>query len=140
LILIHDHNAVTLDAMAAASQSEDVAARFAAYGFEVHQVDGHDMNAFLATFEKAKASTSGKPQFIQAKTLIGKGIPEVAGTQKAHGEGGAKFAEAARKNLGLPAEHFYVSAEVRSFFAEHRQTLDATYDSWKKTFDAWKAA
>ena len=45
---------------------------------------------------------SGKPQLIIAKTLIGKGIPEVAGTQKAHGEGGAKFVDAARKGLGLP--------------------------------------
>ena len=73
-------------------------------------VDGHEMEAFFAAFERAKRAGSGKPQLIIAKTLIGKGIPEVEGTQKAHGEGGAKFADAARKGLGLPAEPYYVCA------------------------------
>ena len=101
LILIYDSNAVTLDAMAKETQSEDTAKRFEAIGFDVQTVDGHEMEAFLAAFERAKKAGSGKPQLIIAKTLIGKGIPEVEGTQKAHGEGGAKFADAARKALGL---------------------------------------
>ena len=140
LILIYDSNAVTLDAMAEATQSLDAAKRFEALGYDVVTVDGQDMNLFHDAFERAKKAGSGKPQLIIAKTLIGKGIPEVAGTQKAHGEGGAKFADEARKNLGLPAEHFFVSTEVKAYFAEHGKTLDAAYDTWKKTFDAWKAA
>ena len=140
LILIYDSNAVTLDAMAEATQSLDAAKRFEALGYDVVTVDGQDMNLFHDAFERAKKAGSGKPQLIIAKTLIGKGIPEVAGTQKAHGEGGAKFADEARKNLGLPAEHFFVSPEVKAYFAEHGKTLDAAYDTWKKTFDAWKAA
>ena len=140
LILIYDSNAVTLDAMAEATQSLDAAKRFEAIGYDVMTVDGQDMGLFHDAFERAKKAGSGKPQLIIAKTLIGKGIPEVAGTQKAHGEGGAKFADEARKNLGLPAEHFFVSPEVKSYFAEHKKTLDAAYDTWKKTFDAWKAA
>jgi transketolase len=139
LILIYDYNAVTLDAMADATQSLDAAKRFDALGYGVQTIDGHDMDAFLAAYETAKKA-EGKPQIIIAKTLIGKGIPEVAGTQKAHGEGGAKFADAARKNLGLPAEHFFVSPEVTAFFADHRKTLDAGYEGWKKTFDAWRSA
>ncbi len=140
LILIYDSNAVTLDAMAEATQSLDAAKRFEALGYDVMTVDGQDMDVFHDAFERAKKAGSGKPQIIIAKTLIGKGIPEVAGTQKAHGEGGAKFADEARKNLGLPAEHFFVSPEVKAFFADHAKTLDAAYESWKKTFDAWKAA
>jgi transketolase len=140
LILIYDSNAVTLDAMAEATQSLDAAKRFEALGYDVETVDGHDMELFLTAFERAKKAGSGKPQLIIAKTLIGKGIPEVAGTQKAHGEGGAKFSDAARKNLGLPAEHFFVSPEVRSYFAEHGAALGAQYEAWTKTFDAWKAA
>ena len=140
LILIYDSNDVTLDAMAAASQSEDAAKRFEAIEWNVQTVDGHDMAAFLAAFEKAKAAT-GKPQLIIAKTLIGKGIVEVAGTAKAHGEGGAKFIEGARKALGLPEnEHFFVSAESRSYFAEHAKSLAAQYDAWKTTFAAWQTA
>ena len=82
--------------MADASQSESVIDRFAAYGFAVERIeDGHDMAAISAALERARANTE-KPTFIEIKTIIGKGIPEVAGTSAGHGEGGAKFAEAAR--------------------------------------------
>jgi len=140
LILIYDANAVTLDAMAKETQSEDTAKRFEAIGFDVQTIEGHDMEVFRDAFERAKKAGSGKPQLIIAKTLIGKGIPEVEGTQKAHGEAGAKFAEAARKNLGLPPEPFYVAPEVKAFFAQHEKALDAEYEAWVKKFDAWKSA
>jgi len=138
LIIIFDSNAVTLDAMAKETQSDDVVKRFEALGFDVDSVDGHDLDAVATALERARNAGSGKPQLIVAKTLIGKGIPEVAGTQKAHGEGGAKFSETARKGLGLPAEHFYVSDEVKGFFVEHKKSLAAKYEGWRKTFDAWK--
>jgi transketolase len=137
LILIYDSNAVTLDAMAKETQSQDAAKHFEAIGFDVQTVDGHEMDAFHAAFVRAKQAGSGKPQLIIAKTLIGKGIPEVAGTQKAHGEGGAKFVDEARKALGLPAGHFYVSDDVRSYFAAHEKKLEASYAEWTKKFEAW---
>ncbi len=139
LILIYDSNAVTLDAMAKETQSEDTAKRFEAIGFDVETIDGHEMEAFSAAYERAKHSGSGKPQLIIAKTLIGKGVPEVEGTQKAHGEAGAKFSDAARKGLGLPPEPYYVSAPVRAFFAERAKELGARYTEWTKTFAAWTA-
>jgi len=140
LILIYDSNAVTLDAMAKETQSADTQKRFEAIGFEVTVVDGHDMTAFLATFERARAAGSGKPQLIIAKTLIGKGIKEVEGTQKAHGEGGAKFSKEARAAMGLPAEPWFVSDDVKKYFADHGARLEATYDAWTKTFEAWRKA
>ena len=127
LILIYDSNAVTLDAMAAATQSEDTGKRFQAYGFDVQKIDGQDMIAFLRALKKAKSRDNGKPQMIIAQTLIGKGIPEVAGTAKAHGEAGAKFVDEARKNLGLPAEHYFVSEETRAYFAQHKKALLRQY-------------
>ncbi len=139
LVLIYDSNKVTLDAMADKSQSEDAAKKFEAMEWDVQTVDGHDMPAFLAAFEKAKAAT-GRPQFIIAKTLIGKGIAEVAGTAKAHGEGGAKFIDAAHKSLGLPEEHFFVSAETRAFFAEHKAKLAKAHEEWESKFQVWAAA
>ena len=140
LVLIYDSNDVTLDAMADASQSEDAAKRFESLGWHVQQIDGHDFSAIAAALDKAK-NTAGKPHIIIAKTLIGKGIPEVAGTAKAHGEGGAKFIEAARKSLGLPeTEHFHVSGETHAFFAAHGAELAKKRAEWKKTFDAWSAA
>ncbi len=138
LILIYDSNAVTLDAMAKETQSEDTAKRFEALGFDVQTVDGHEMEAFFAAFVRAKRAGSGKPQLIIAKTLIGRGIPEVEGTQKAHGEGGAKFGAAARKGLGLPPEPYFVSPEVRAFFGARERKLAAAHASWTKIFDAWK--
>lgn len=138
LILIYDSNDVTLDAMAAATQSEDTAKHFDSLGFDVQTVNGNELAAFFAAFQRARDSKSGKPQLIIAKTLIGKGIPEIAGTQKAHGEGGAKFAKEARKGLGLPDEPYYVSPEVKSYFADHEKTLEANYQKWLSTFEAWK--
>jgi transketolase len=138
LILIYDSNAVTLDAMAKETQSEDTAKRLEAIGFDVQTVDGHEMETFFAAFVRAKRAGSGKPQVIIAKTLIGRGIPEVEGTQKAHGEGGAKFAEAARKGLGLPPEPYFVSPEVRAFFAAREKKLGGAYAAWTKVFEAWK--
>ena len=138
LILIYDSNAVTLDAMAKETQSEDTGERFKAYGFDVQEIDGHDMQQFLDALEIAKQRDNGKPQFIIAHTLIGKGVPEVAGTHKAHGEAGAKYVDAARKGLGLPDEHYFVSKEVRDYFAEHKKKLLADYDRWEKSYNEWR--
>jgi transketolase len=138
LILIYDSNDVTLDAMARVTQSEDTAKRFNAYGFDVESIDGHDMDQFLQAFEAAKQNDNGKPKLIIAKTEIGRGIPEIAGTAKAHGEGGAKFAEAARQGLGLPAESYYVSDEVREFFAQHKATQRNRHDQWQTRLASWQ--
>ncbi len=140
LILIYDSNFVTLDAMAAKTQSENTALRFKAIEWDVQTVDGQDMGKFLKAFNKAKKAKSGKPQLIIAHTLIGKGIPEVQGTQKAHGEGGAKFADAARAGLGLPAQHFFVSDEVKAYFAAHKKSLVRACRRWQKTYEAWRIA
>ncbi len=138
-VLIYDSNDVTLDAMAAESQSENTAKRYEAYGFGVQTVPGNDMVALMEAINVAKAAV-GKPQMIIARTLIGKGIPEVAGSSKAHGEGGAKFIDAARKGLGLPAEHFFVSEETRAYFAAHKRKLETAYEAWETTFTLWSAA
>jgi transketolase len=139
LIFIYDSNAVTLDAPAKLTQCEDTGQRMKAYGFDVQEIEGQDMRQFLDAFDVAKRRDNGKPQFIIAHTLIGKGIPEVAGTYKAHGEAGAKFVDAARKALGLPDEHYFVSKDVNDYFAQHKKMLLAEYDRWEKTYDAWRA-
>ena len=141
LILFYDSNDVTLDAMAKVTQHEDTAKLYEALGWEVVTIDGHDLDAVLAAFEGAKNNNNGKPKLIIAKTVIGKGIPEVAGTAKAHGEGGAKFIDAARAGLGLPADqHFYVSDDVRAYFASLKTARAEAHAAWEKTFAAWSAA
>ena len=142
LIVIYDANDVTLDAMADKSQSENAAQRFKAIGWDVQTVaDGHDLAALLKAINRAKNAKSGRPQLIIAKTIIGKGIAEVQGTSKGHGEGGAKFADSARASLGLPADqHFFVSPEVRAYFADHQARLTRGYKKWQKLFAAWQTA
>ena len=142
LILIYDSNDVTLDAMADKSQGENAAMRFKAIGWDVQTLaDGHDLAAIAKAINKAKKAKSGKPQLIIAKTIIGKGIAEVQGSSKGHGEGGAKFVEAAKKSLGIPeGTHFYVSDDVRAYFAESKKRLERQYKKWLKTFEAWSAA
>ena len=126
--------------MADVTQSYDTLARFEAFGWNAVQVNGHDMSAVLAAVEEAKANTNGKPTLIEAKTIIGKGIPEVEGTAAGHGEGGANFAETARAGLGLPKETFFVSDETKNYFASHLENLKATYSIWEDTFGSWKAS
>ena len=87
--------------MADASQSEAVFDRFAAYGFNCILIeDGHDIQAIADALSQARAQTE-KPTFIEVKTTIAKGIPEVAGTAGGHGEGGANLPGSARQGLGL---------------------------------------
>lgn len=140
LILIYDANDVTLDAMAKVTQSEDTAQRFAAYGFDVTTLDGHDLEAIAAAMARARHEDNGRPKLLIAKTLIGRGIPEVAGTAKAHGEGGAKYAASARRGMGLPDQPFYVAPAVREYFAGHKAALQQKYRQWQHTFEDWSRA
>ena len=141
LVLIYDSNDVTLDAMANISQSENAEAYFKSQNWDAVTIDGHDIAAIVAAVAKAKADDNGRPKVIIAKTVIGKGIPEVAGTAKGHGEGGAKFIDSARAGLGLPAdEHFYVSGETEAFFAARKAALKGEFDAWQSVYEAWAAA
>jgi len=140
LILIYDSNDVTLDAMAEQTQSEDAAAYFISQGWDAVTIDGHNLEAVAGAIHEAKTNDNGKPKVIIAKTEIGRGIPEVAGTAAGHGEGGAKHAEKARKGLGLPEESFYVSEDVRTHFKNRAAEASEAYTRWKTNFDAWAAA
>ena len=141
LILIYDSNDVTLDAMADLTQSENAKQYFESQGWDAQQIDGNDLEAIQKALQVAKANKDNKPKVIIARTLIGKGIPEVAGSAKAHGEGGAKFIAEARSGLGLPAdEHFFVSEETKAYFAERKIAQVKVFTDWQATYDAWAKA
>jgi transketolase len=72
--------------------------------------------------------------------MIGKGIPQVEGTSKAHGEGGVKFADDARKGLGLPEEKFFVSPEVTAYFAALKDKRAEAHAAWEQEYSAWRSA
>merc|ERR1711988_957336 len=141
LILLFDSNDVTLDKMAEFTQSEDHAKRFDAYGWDVITLtDGHDLKAIYAAIEEAKSNNNGKPTAIIAKTIIGKGIDEVAGTNAAHGEAGVQFVDDARKSIGLPDEKWYVGDDTYAFLKDKVAENKKVYEEWAATYAAWKEA
>lgn len=141
LIVLYDSNEVTLDKMAEYTQSEDVVARYNAYGWETYEIDGHDLTVVEETIAAAKASNNGKPKFIKCNTIIGKGMEETEGTNAAHGEAGVPYVEKAKANIGLPeGEKWFVSEETRDFFKGVQETNKKEYDAWQETFAAWKEA
>jgi len=141
LIVLYDANEVTLDKMAEYTQSEDILKRYEAYGWEVYDIDGHDLDVVQETIAAAKASNNGKPKFIKCNTIIGKGMEETEGTNAAHGEAGVPYVDNAKKNIGLPVEEkWYVSEGTRDFFKGVAEKNVATYDAWKETYAAWSEA
>merc|ERR1711988_427389 len=81
----------------------------------------------------------GKPTLIICKTIIGKGVDEIAGTCAAHGEAGVKYVDTAKEALGL-TEPWEVSQDTYDYFAQHKAQLISKYDEWQNTFEAWKGA
>jgi len=113
--------------------------RFEAQGWEVLTVDGHDMDAVTKAYRYAKESKNGKPTLIVCKTIIGKGVDEIAGTCAAHGEAGVKYVDTAKEALGLSSP-WEVSSDTYDYFAKHKAELISKYDEWQTTFTAWKGA
>ncbi|MFO1539784.1 MAG: transketolase [Chloroflexota bacterium] len=84
LVMLWDDNGIQLDGPTGMAWSEDVLARFAAYGWDTRRVDdGNDLDAIAAALDAAIAD--GRPSLISVRTRIGYGSPNKEGTQKAHG-------------------------------------------------------
>jgi len=138
LTLIWDANAITLDAPAASTQSMDAAARYRACGWDVLEVDGHDVEALTQALEDSRASR--RPVLIIARTQIARGIAQVAGTPKGHGEGGAAFRAEAKAALDLSPADFHVPEETRAAFARRQQEWREARQRWQAAWDAWQGA
>ena len=133
LIVLYDSNDINLDGETKDSFTEDVRARYEAYGWNTEFVqDGTDVEAINAAIESAKAS--GKPSLIEVKTVIGHGAPNKQGTNGVHGAPlGPDETAAARENLGWNYAPFEVPKEVYADFKEN------TVDRGRQAYDAWIA-
>ncbi len=141
LIVLYDSNDINLDGETKDSFTEDVRARYNAYGWHTDLVtDGTDIDAIFAAIEKAKAA--GKPSLIEIKTVIGHGSPNKQGTNAVHGAPlGAEEAEATRKALDWNYAPFEIPAEVYADFKENVADRGAAaYDAWVKLVEDYKAA
>lgn len=137
LILIYDANNICLDGPLLECCSEDTKLRYQAYGWDVYEIDGHDLDIIHATISHIR-ETQERPVLIIARTIIGKGAPNKAGTHKAHGAPlGPEEVAAAKKALGLPEEDFYIPQAVLNFFKEKIKHDQEREQKWQNIFDQW---
>jgi len=100
LIVLFDDNSVSIDGPTSLSTSEDHKKRFAAAGWHVQAIDGHDPNAVTRAIRKAR-KVADRPSLIACKTVIGYGAPTKAGTAATHGAPlGKDEVAGARQKLG----------------------------------------
>jgi transketolase len=119
LIYLYDDNQISIDGSTDIAFTEDRAARFEAYEWQVLRVeDGNDVDSIDAAIQQAKKDP--RPSLIDCKTIIGFGLPTRQGTSKAHGEPpGDQELDGAKKNLGWPLEpRFYVPEDVLEHFRD----------------------
>jgi transketolase len=140
LIALYDDNGISIDGEVEHWFTDDTRARFLAYGWNViGPVDGHDVDAVTAALAEARSSATA-PTLIIARTVIGKGAPTRAGTEKAHGEplGEAEVA-ATRKAIGWEYKAFDVPAAVNAAWDARKQGA-AREAAWQARFAAYRAA
>jgi transketolase len=112
LIVLWDNNSISIDGPASLSTSMNQLARFEAAGFDVQEIDGHDFDAIGRAISRARAS--GKPSLISCRTVIGKGAPNLQGSEKTHGAPlGESEVAAARQELKWPCAPFVVPEAIR---------------------------
>jgi len=142
LIVLYDDNHITIDGSTDLAFTEDVCARFAAYGWHVQKVaDGNDIGAVDAAIAAAKAET-GMPSLIAVRTHIGFGSPHKQDSAGAHGAPlGPDEVKLTKENLGWPLEpEFLVPDEVRAFYEAAAERGKAAHAAWRERHAAWSAA
>ena len=140
LIVLYDANRITLSATANITFSEDVGARFAAYGWRVQAVDGMDVAAVDAALTAARGD-EGRPSLIVARTHIGFGSPHKHDSFEAHGEPlGKDEVRLTKRAYGWPEDaQFRVPEEVQREFAKVRARGAALRSAWQHGMDAYRA-
>lgn len=139
LIVLYDDNQITIDGKTELSFSEDVAARFAAYGWATQHVDGHDRAQLNQAFRRAQSST--KPSLIVAKTTIAIGAPNKQGTSASHGSPlGKDEVRATKAAAGWPLEpDFLVPPGASDVFAPRLEENRRAYAAWQRAVEALPA-
>ncbi|MGX9115748.1 transketolase [Mesorhizobium sp. BHbsci] len=135
LIVFWDDNAISIDGPTSLSTSMDQPARFKAAGWHVQSVDGHDMGAVAAAIEAAQQSD--RPSLIACRTVIGKGAPNLGGSEKTHGAplGDAEIA-ATRENIGWAYAPFEVPDDILFAWREIAERGQAARRDWEQRLAA----
>jgi transketolase len=141
LIYLYDDNRISIDGSTDLAFTEDRAARFESYGWQVlHVADGNDVEAIDAAITTAKADP--RPSLIICRTTIGYGAPTRQGTSKAHGEPlGDEELAAAKRALGWPVEpRFYIPDDVLAHFRQALAKGHEQESAWNARLEAYRQA
>lgn len=139
LIYLYDDNKITIEGDTSIAFTEDVEARFKAYGWQVLRVaDSEDVEAMAAAIKEAQADTT-HPSLIIVRTHIGFGSPK-QDSPSCHGEPlGADALAATKEKAGWPQEMFYVPAEAKEHFAAKLPACAKAEADWNALMDDYKA-
>ena len=139
LVYLYDDNQITIDGSTDLAFSEDVLARFDAYGWHTQRVaDGNDLEALRAAVKAAEADD--RPSLISVRTVIGYGSPNKAGSSASHGAAlGEEEVAVTKQALGWPYdEPFTVPDEVRDHL-DRREAGAKAHRAWDERFEAYRA-
>ena len=152
LVLLWDDNQISIEDDTRVAFSEDVRARYEAYGWHVQTVDWvggsrregpyhEDVESLYAALHAARAETE-RPSFIALRTIIGWPAPTKQNTGTAHGSAlGADEVAATKKLLGFdPEQTFTVADDVREHALAVRDRGAALHRAWDQRFAAWQVA
>jgi transketolase len=149
LTLIYDRNRISIEGDTDIAFTEDVAARYKAYGWHVQTVDWtnggtdyvEDVPALYAAIRKARA-VDDQPSLIVVDTVIAWPAPHAQGTEAAHGSAlGADEVAATKKVLGFdPEQTFEIPPGVLEHTRELRERGAAWGAEWDEKYDAWSSA
>ena len=144
LKLIYDDNRISIEGDTHVAFTEDVSARYLAYGWMVIEVptksDGNvDREKLEAAMFKAAAEKS-KPVLIRLHSMIAWPAPNAKGTAKSHGSAlGNDEIESTKKLLGLdPAETFFAPKPIIEHARKVKERGRHEYELWLSDFDVWK--
>jgi len=139
LIFLYDDNQITLDGETSMTFTEDVDARFRAYGWHTLKVeDGNDVSAVTNAITAAKALNDA-PTLILIRTVIGYGSPNKQGTSKAHGSPlGKDEIKLVKEGFGWPQEDFYIPGQALEHFREAVDKGAAAEAGWNTLFAAYR--
>ncbi|MEO0978785.1 MAG: transketolase [Pseudomonadota bacterium] len=133
LIVFWDDNGISIDGKVEITDSTNQLERFEASGWNTLRVDGHDPEAIAAVIKQAQESDS--PTLIAAKTTIGFGAPNKAGTAKAHGAPlGAEEIALTREALNWPHEPFEVPSDILDAWRIAGLRSAHAHKDWQKRF------
>lgn len=142
LVVLYDDNGISIDGKVENWFADDTAKRFEAYGWNVVRVaDGHHVAAVDQAIKQARLTgvAQARPNLIICRTVIGKGAPTVAGTDKVHGSPlGADEIARTRAAIGWSHAPFEIPEAIYQGWSQ-RATGAQAQAAWQKSFDAYAA-